>query len=153
MKVQELMSRQVRTCPIDASLAAAAQVMWDHDVGALPVVGPDGRIAGIITDRDICMAAFLSGAPLASIPVRRHMSRDVFTARPGQSLDSAEELMGAKQVRRLPVIGDAGEVMGMITMVDLARGAGTARKAVDAGEVAATLSRIAQPRPHPGATA
>jgi hypothetical protein len=87
---------------------------------------------------DICVAACLFRGVLAS-----GMSKELFTARPEQIVDSIEELMGAKEVRRLPVIGDAGELMGMISMNDLARVAvGTARKAIDAGDVTATLSRM-----------
>ncbi len=144
MKVQEVMTKEVLACRVDDTLAAPAKTMWDHDVGALPILGGDGKLAGIITDRDICMAAYFTGQPLATVPVSEHMSREVFTAKPSQSIESAEELMRSKQIRRLPVRTEAGDLVGMVTLSDLARAA--AKRAVDADAVTATLAAVVQPR-------
>ena len=144
MKVQEVMTKEVSTCRADESLAVPAKTMWDRDVGAVPVLGGDGKLVGIITDRDICMAAYFTGQPLGSIPVGEHMSKEVFAAKPSQSIESAEELMRSKQIRRLPVLTEAGELVGMVTLSDLARAA--AKRAVDAGAVTATLAAVVQPR-------
>lgn len=147
MNVEQVMSRQAWTCREGDSLDVAAGLMWDHDVGAVPVLGADGKLAGIITDRDITMAAHICGLPLAAMPVGEHMSRQVFTATPALSVEAAEELMAAKQIRRLPVVGFAGEVVGIITMADLARAAvRLPRRAVDPRGVATTLSRIVEGR-------
>ena len=69
MKVAELMTRSVLAAHPQDSLARAAQMMWDHDCGALPVIDDSGRVLGMITDRDVCMAAYTQGRPLAEIPV------------------------------------------------------------------------------------
>lgn len=147
MQVEQVMSRQVRTCTERDTLAVAAGLMWDHDIGALPVLGTDGKLAGVITDRDICMGALFSGRPLTEIPVGEHMSRQVFTVEPAATVEAAEQLMADKQIRRLPVVGFEGELIGMLTMSDLTRAAVEPdRKEVGAREVATTLSRIVRAR-------
>ena len=148
MKIREVMSRQAYSCHATDMLDVAARVMWDHDVGAVPVLGADGKLAGIITDRDIAMGACFGGQPLASLPVSHHMSRQVFTVTPEHAVEDAEELMATRQVRRLPVVGAAGELLGMITMGDLARAA-AGEKEIDARTVARTASRIVEARSAP----
>jgi CBS domain-containing protein len=145
MKVQELMTKAVWACRADEPLSAAARLMWEHDIGEVPVLGADEKIVGIVTDRDLCMSAYFTGEPLAAVPVEHAMSKVVFTIEPTQKLDKAEELMRAKQIRRLPVV-DAGKLVGMISLGDLARAA-QARKAVSPGEVSSTLAAVVEPRP------
>jgi CBS domain-containing protein len=141
------MSHQVKSCRASDTLATAARIMWDHDIGAVPVVADGGRPVGVVTDRDICMAACFSNLPLSAMPVGEHMSRKVFSVEPGASVEAAEQLMAEKQVRRLPVVGFEGELVGMITMSDLARAAVEShRQEVDVRKVAATISRIVKAR-------
>jgi CBS domain-containing protein len=144
MKVQDLMTKTVWTCRADEPTSAAARLMWEHDIGAVPVLGADEKIVGIVTDRDLCMGAYFSGESLATVPVEHAMSKVVFTIEPTQTVDKAEELMRSKQIRRLPVV-DAGKLVGMISLGDLARAA-QARKAVAAGEVNATFAAVVEPR-------
>ena len=93
------------------------------------------------------MAACFSNLPLAAMLVGEHMSRQVFSVEPGASVEAAEQLMAEKQVRRLPVVGFEGELVGMITMSDLARAAVEShRREVDVRQVAATISRIVKAR-------
>ena len=147
MRIEQLMTKQPRTCRTGDGLDAAARIMWDHDIGAVPVIAENGRLAGIITDRDVCMAALFTGASLAAIPVREHMSRQVFTVTPEDSVETAEEVMAAQQVRRLPVLSSTGEVVGMVTLSDLTRAAvESKRKELDVGAVASTMSRIVRGR-------
>jgi CBS domain-containing protein len=77
MRVEQIMTRQVSSCSPDTSLAEAAQLMWDHDCGCLPVCTGNGasRVAGVITDRDICMAALFKAQPLYELRVADAMSR------------------------------------------------------------------------------
>ncbi len=147
MFIREAMAKEVWTCHADEPLAAAARIMWDHDVGAVPVVDPAGKLVGIITDRDICMAAYITGKALDAEPVSAHMSRQVFTTTPADRAEAAEELMRSKQIRRLPVVDALGAIVGMVTLSDLARAAAErGRKAIDSSEVIATLAAICQPR-------
>jgi CBS domain-containing protein len=144
MKVQELMTKTVWTCRADEPTSASARLMWEHDIGAVPVLGADEKIVGIVTDRDLGMSAYFSGEPLAAVPVEHAMSKVVFTIEPTQAVEKAEELMRSKQIRRVPVV-DAGKLVGMITLGDLARAA-QVRKAVTAGDVNATFAAVVEPR-------
>jgi CBS domain-containing protein len=144
MKVQEVMTKTVWTCRSDEAMSAAARLMWEHDIGAVPVLGAKGQLVGILTDRDLCMGAYFTGKSLAAVPVEHAMSKVVFTIEPAQTVEKAEELMRSKQIRRLPVV-DAGELVGMISLGDLAQAA-QARRAVTASEVNATLAGIVEPR-------
>ncbi|MGA8566253.1 MAG: CBS domain-containing protein, partial [Candidatus Binataceae bacterium] len=75
MKVKDIMTTNVRKCFTSDSLATAAQLMWEHDCGCVPVLNEDARVVGMIADRDICMAAFFQGTPLSGIKVSTVMSR------------------------------------------------------------------------------
>jgi CBS domain-containing protein len=147
MFIREAMAKEVWTCHADEPLAAAARIMWDHDVGAVPVVDLAGKLAGIITDRDICMAAYITGKPLDSEPVGAHMATQVFTTAPTDRVEAAEKLMRSKQIRRLPVVDAADQIVGMVSLSDLSlAAAGRGRKLIDSSEVIATLAAICQPR-------
>lgn len=146
MTVQELMSRTPYTCTIEDTLNAPAGLMWEHDVGAVPVLGEASRVVGMITDRDICMASYTKGRPLGQIQVREVLSREVVTCRPTDSLAHAEKLMREFQVRRLPVVDSFGLLVGVLSLNDLVREAGQERgsktREVDDEEVMDTLGAI-----------
>ena len=125
MKVEDVMTRNVESCGVNQSLSAAARIMWEKDCGCVPVVDPDGRCVGMLTDRDICMAAYTQGQPLWAISVSSAMSHVVHGCLPGDSLSRAELLMRAHQVRRLPVMGFDGQLIGILSLADLAREAET----------------------------
>lgn len=145
MKITSLIHRDVTSCTIHDDLAYAAQQMWDHDIGCLPVIDDQGHIAGMITDRDICMAAFTSGKPLSAIPVTEPMTRDVFACTADDEVAAVEQAMRDHQIRRMPVIDPHGHPVGMVSINDLAR-ASTAGK-VEANEIAYTLAAVTSPRP------
>lgn len=144
MKIKELMTKTVWTCRADDPMSAAAWLMWEHDIGAVPVLGGDGHLEGIVTDRDLCMAAFFTGQPLANVRVDRAMSKLVYTVNPSQDIATAEELMRSKQIRRLPVVED-GKLIGMLSLGDLARAA-RRRREITTEEVDATFAAIVEPR-------
>ena len=120
MRVEELMSQPAATCNVNDSLNTAAMLMWEHDCGALPVVREDGKLTGMITDRDICMAAYTQGRPLDEILVNAVMAKPVISARPDYKLGEVEQLMSDNQVRRIPVVDRDGKPIGMISLNDLA---------------------------------
>lgn len=142
--MQEVMTKTVWTCRADDSMAVAARLMWEHDIGAVPVLDAGGKLVGIVTDRDLCMGAYFTGEPLTAVPVEHAMSKVVFRIEPAQTLGKAEELMRSKRIRRLPGV-EGDQLVGMITLGDLARAA-RAHRAVTASEVNATLSAIVEPR-------
>lgn len=149
MKISELMTRNVRSCRKGDTLSQAAQLMWDHDCGCVPVVGGDGKVLGMLTDRDICMAAQFSGKPLDALKVEDSMSKHLFSCAPGDTIDEVEAIMREQQIRRLPVI-DGGELVGIVSMNDLVRAATSKKlhRAVRPDGVDATLAAICQPRIH-----
>lgn len=149
MLIEQIMSRPAVTCRASDSLGRAAQLLWDHDFGSLPVLDADGHLIGMITDRDICMAAYLRGQPLADITVEQAMARQVHACAPGDPIGVAEKVMSQFQIRRVPVAAD-GDVVGVISLTDLARCAeqegGRRRPEVTDAEVSRTLAAICQPR-------
>lgn len=144
MKVEQVMSNTVWTCHAEEPLSCAAKLMWDHDIGAVPVLGADDKLVGIVTDRDLCMAAYFTGERMSSVPVSHAMSKAAFTIGPATRIEAAEDLMRSKQIRRLPVV-EAEKLVGMLTLGDLARATKT-RGHVAATEITVTLAAILEPR-------
>jgi CBS domain-containing protein len=152
MNVFEVMTRRVFSCRPGDTLAAAAGVMWEHDVGCLPVLGDAGEVVGMITDRDICMAAYTRGARLEDLDVASVMSRGLHACAPDESVAKAEELMRLDRIRRTPVVDDRGRLVGILTLADLAREACHQKRckhgeALDA-EITSTLAAVSEPRAH-----
>ena len=119
MRVDELMTRHVQVCGMHDNAHRAAELMWRFDVGCLPVVDVDHRITGVVTDRDICMAAYTQGRPLCEIPIGHCMSVNVHTVHMNDSLQRAEKIMQDRQVHRLPVVDAAQQLVGMISLNDI----------------------------------
>ncbi len=152
MKVEQLMMRSVKVCRESDSLNTAAQLMWENDCGCVPVISADGdgAVVGMITDRDIAMAAYTQGKNLLEIPAAVAMARNVVTCRIGDEVRQVESLMREKQVRRLPVVDAYNHVQGIISIHDLAleaqRERGAGRKEIARSEIADTLAAICHPR-------
>jgi CBS domain-containing protein len=144
MLIRDLMSVDVQACHSYESLSAAAQKMWEADVGAVPVLDDKNRVVGMLTDRDICMAAYTQGRPLNQIVIAESMSRSVVTCAPTDTIARAEQLMREHAVRRLPVIDEHRKAVGIISMNDLARAVSQQQRGQ--GELVATMAAICQPR-------
>jgi CBS domain-containing protein len=153
MRVEDLMTRQVRWCRPEGSLEQVARLMWDHDCGCIPVCLGDGasRVVGVITDRDICMSALFQGKSLSELRVSDAMSKSVETCRSADTLAQAEKTMRSGRIRRLPVLDKDGALVGMISLADLAREAAHERtrphKEITETEVGDTLATICQAPP------
>jgi CBS domain-containing protein len=120
MNVDRFMTQDVRSCRSSDNLRDAAMVMWDRDCGFVPVTEePDGPLAGVITDRDICMAVATKGRSIDTIPVGEVMSREPVTCAPTDDVRVAMERMASAQVRRLPVVGKKGQLKGVVSLNDL----------------------------------
>ena len=148
MRIQDVMSHPPITCPKDSTLDHAARLMWEFDCGVIPVVDDDGRLAGIITDRDICMAAYTQGRPLAAIPISTAMASHVVASRASEPVEQVEQLMRDNQIRRLPVVDHDGRPVGMVSMNDLARLAARAKKSAVDRDLVKTMAAVCQPRGH-----
>jgi CBS domain-containing protein len=149
MRIEEVMTRHVFSCGPDDTAANAAKVMWDHDCGFVPIVNERRVPIGVLTDRDICMAAYTRGKAPHEMSVRSVMSNSVRMCTKNASVSSVEHLMAEAQVRRLPVVDDAGTLIGIVSLSDLARGRD--RSAKDRvtehifADVAKTLAAISKP--------
>jgi CBS domain-containing protein len=126
--------------------------MWDNDCGCVPVVDQKRRVVGIITDRDVCMAAYTQGGPLRALRVSSAMSKQVYSCKPEDTLTAAEESMRAKQIRRLPVTDADGLLVGIVSLNDIAREAqherSQAKREITTDEVGVTLAAVCSPRSH-----
>lgn len=133
--VRELMSQDVTTVAPDATVMDAAKLIKEKDVGPLPVV-ENGRLVGIVTDRDIVVRVLAEGRDPGSTPVRDAASEDLVTISADQELDEALRLLAEHQVRRLPVV-EGDRLLGIIAQADVAREASASKT----GEVVEEISR------------
>jgi CBS domain-containing protein len=123
-KVMDLMTPGVICIRATDSLAAAAQVMWQHDCGIVPVLGEEGvRVVGVVTDRDICMATWSRNVAPSAILASDAMSTDLAYCSPNDSIADAEALMRSHQIRRLPVLNSQQELVGILSIADITRAA------------------------------
>ena len=145
MTIESLMSRQVQHCRPDHTLDYAARLMWDHDCGCLPVCAADGdgepRVIGMLTDRDVCMAALFEGRPLYELKVADAMSRDISVAKLDDRPEDVELLMREQRIRRVPVTDDHGSVVGIVSLADFARAAAAQSSAAEAPDDASVSER------------
>jgi CBS domain-containing protein len=153
MKVEQLMTRNVRTCCAGDRLSAAARIMWEGDCGCVPVVEQGdgtGKAIGMITDRDICMAAYTQGRALSEIQVGSAMAKTICSCRPTDSIATALKVLEQNQVHRLPVLDQDDHLVGMLSLADIAREAerehARATKEVTDTRVAEVLEAISAPR-------
>jgi CBS domain-containing protein len=154
MKIEQLMTRNVQTCTAEDPLNAVARIMWERDCGCVPVVAEGGeaaRVVGMITDRDICMAAYTQGRPLAEIAVGTVMSRDVRACHATDSIGAAVKAFEQHQLHRLPVLDENECLVGLLSVADLAREAAREHrrgtKEVTDVAVGEVVEAISAPRP------
>jgi len=145
MKVKDIMTKSPGSVKESQHLNDAAYLMWELDCGCLPVANEEDQISGVITDRDICMAAYTKGLPLTSIPVSSAMSKTVYSVSGEDSIDKAEDMMRHHQVRRLPVLDKNQKLTGILSLNDIAlayknRSLGSSVKATDVAKTLASVS-------------
>jgi CBS domain-containing protein len=119
MQVRDIMTSDPITLPGTASAAQAAAAMRDHDVGSILVNGDDGRLVGIVTDRDLAVRCMADGHDPALMKVNQLCTTDPATLDPSHSVEEAIRTMGDKHVRRMPVVKDH-RAIGMVSLGDLA---------------------------------
>ena len=149
MKIKDIMTTEVRTCTPDTNLAAAAALMLEGDCGILPVVD-QGKLVGIVTDRDMYIALATRNRLASQLIVGEVARKNVWTCGPDDDVQTALGQMKEHRVRRLPVGGFGGTVMGIVSMNDIVLAAG-ARKPIPNEAVVETFQEICahhQPVPH-----
>jgi len=120
MQISEVMTQSVESTTPEESIQQAAARMRDLDVGSLPVVDKNGRLVGVITDRDIAIRSVASGANPATSVVREAMTPDVVYCYEDQDVADAAELMKDRQIRRLIILDRDNKLAGIVSLGDLA---------------------------------
>ena len=141
MKLRDIMTNQVVRIHPEETVSVAARMMEHNNIGAMPVCGRDGRLCGMVTDRDIVTRCLAAGKTPETTSVREVMTGKVYVARPDMEVTMAAGLMGKEQIRRLPVM-ENGKLCGMISLGDLAQKEESSIEAGDAlTEISSNLSR------------
>jgi len=154
MKVKEVMTPNAQACTLTTNLAEVAGLMWDKDCGIVPVVADSGKIVGLITDRDICMAAATKGRNLVNIAVEDVITGEVFSCKADDDIRTALGEMKRHKVRRLPVVAAEGGLEGILSMNDVVLKAEEAGQKkvpeLSYGDVVNTYKAICEHREEPG---
>ncbi len=134
-RCREIMTRNVKTATREMTLQEVSQLMRDGDMGSIPVVEDGNKLVGIVTDRDIVVRAIADGRD-ASTKIGDVMTAEVFSVSENDFVFEAIRLMGERQVRRVPIVNESGELAGIIAMADVAL------ETEDEREIAETLEEI-----------
>ena len=140
MKIRDVMTTPVIRIHPEETVAVAARMLERGNIGALPVCGNDGRMCGLLTDRDIVVRCLAAGRSPSTTAVREIMTTAVVSARPDMDAGLAAGLMGRRQIRRLPVT-ENGRLCGMLSLGDLSLKEESSMEAGDAlAEISGNLS-------------
>ncbi len=145
MNASELMTAGAATCRLDDWASHAAKLMWESDHGAVVVVDEKGRAVGMVTDRDLCMAAYAERVPLSELRVAAAASHELFAVAESADASEIEAVMRDRKVRRVPVIDRQGFPVGVVSLADLVREASQDVHAVGARGILSTLAAIGEP--------
>jgi CBS domain-containing protein len=151
MTVRDLQTSNVKTVSSDTDLAVVARLMWEGDCGAVPVVTEDRKVIGMITDRDICIAAATRSKPPAEIRAREVISTNhgVHAVKPDDDVRVALRTMRKHKVRRLPVVDREQRLAGIVSINDLAINASSSQPdSVPAQEFLETFQAICAHEKH-----
>jgi CBS domain-containing protein len=151
MKVSEAMTAAAEACRPDDNLSEAVSLLWNADCGVLPVTDHAGHVAGILTDRDICIALGTRNVRAADLDVASVMRTNVYTCQPTEDVLAVLARMGERRVRRLPVVDTAGRLIGVLSMNDLVLAAGGGSGVRPAAVLDAFKAICAHPVPVPAA--
>lgn len=144
MKVRDIMTGKPKCCGPDTNLAEAIELMWTNDCGVLPVV-EDGKLIGIVTDRDVCIAVGTRNCRPSDVTVKEVATRTVQTCAPDDDVDTAMATMRRAQVRRLPVMED-GTLAGILALNDVILAAAHKYAAVNSEGVMNTMRAVSEHR-------
>ena len=136
MKIREVMSTPAIRIHPEETVSVAARMLERSNIGALPVCGSDGRMCGMLTDRDIVVRCLAAGKSPSATPVKAVMTTGVVSAQPDMDVGLAAGLMGRRQIRRLPVL-ENGKLCGIVSLGDLAL---KEESCIDAGNALTEIS-------------
>lgn len=119
MRVEDIMTRDVKCCSTTTNLAEVGACMWENDCGALPVVNAEGKLAGVITDRDVCIALATRNAKASDVCAKDVISGKAYYCVPEDDVRSAMKIMQGEKIRRLPVVDEQGFMKGILSVDDV----------------------------------
>lgn len=146
MKVREIMTQAAVSCGSETNVGTAVELMWNRNIGMLPVVDIDGKLRGVVTDRDICVAMGTRNRLPGEVTLGDIAITKVFTCKADDDIHEALGIMASAQVRRLPVVNDQGVPQGILSMddivlhTDLGKHVGTPE--LSSAEVIRSLKRV-----------
>ena len=143
--VRGIMKESPATCSPSDSLHRAAEVLWNADCGMVPIVEGDGRLVGVITDRDICMATYFRDLSPSAIDVGGTMSHTLHTAKPDDTIETVVRLMAERQTRRIPIV-EGEKLVGIVALADIARLVKSLESSSASRALAQTLAAISERR-------
>jgi CBS domain-containing protein len=146
MTISEVMTRNPAFCAPSSSAQTAALVMQQKNTGILPVTEDafSRKLVGVVTDRDLCLAVLVRGRDPAHVWVQECMAREPVTCYPDEEVGAALRRMREHRVRRIPVVDEAGDLKGIVSLADLVR-----QRAISAAELFETLEKICEPAEKP----
>jgi len=145
MTVKEVMTKPVTACRLDTNLAEAAALMWEHNCGILPVLNENGKLAGVVTDRDLCIALGTRNVPSSELSVQDVVNHHARVCKTNDDIHTALWHMSEGKVRRLPVVNDDATLEGIVSMDDVVLNAQHDVRfdsAISFGDVVTTLQAI-----------
>jgi CBS domain-containing protein len=145
MQCSEIMNTDVITLAPDATVIAATKLMREHNVGLLPICNKDGRVLGVLTDRDIATRVIAADRDAASCRVSEVMTTEILSCEPNDDVGLVTELMAQARKTRVLVVDEHAQLVGIVSLVDVAATNGPGR----AGE---TLKRVAPRERHQSTT-
>jgi CBS domain-containing protein len=155
MQVKDVMHSEVKCCRLNDNLNSVGSLMWNEDYGIVPILDDNDKLQGVITDRDITMAATLKHRPLWEIGCNELLEgKSCYTCQPNDNIHDTLEEMGQRQVHRMPVVDAENNIVGIVSLKDIvehttARTKASTRsaKSLSASEVVATLRMIRKSNP------
>lgn len=119
MKVHDIMIRNVKSCGPETNLAAATEMMWRNNCGALPVLDSESNVIGVLTDRDMCIALGTRNQKASELKVADVAVKPAFTCGPEDDVHQALKTMRQHQVRRIPVVADDSKLAGILCLDEI----------------------------------
>ena len=146
MKVEQVMTKDPTCCLPSESAQHAASIMRDEHVGSVPVIDNEqhGTIVGVVTDRDLCMNVVAEGRDPQAVQVEQCMTTKVVTCTSNDSVDRVTELMRENQIRRVPVVNEQHELLGIVALADVVE-----RATPKATQTLETLKKVSAPTEDP----
>ena len=146
MRIKHVMTKDPSCCVPSDSAQHAASIMRDEHAGIVPVIDNEQsrRIAGVVTDRDLCMNVVAEGRDPSAVTVEQCMTTKVVTCSPNDSVERATELMRENQIRRIPVVSEGHELQGIVTLADVVE-----RATIKTTQIHETLKKVSAPTEEP----